>query len=598
MASADVEKVLQLKLQLKESREGRTLLKTLKKLQELDITLDILAETGIGKVVNSFRKHDDAGEMAKMLVHRWKKLVPKEPSSSNVVQLQSPSMKEEVQQTGKEENSEASGSTKTSEAKHKNENIGLECKPSKNIDSKSKFKQTVIKSKDCTDGEKKDCTKKDSDVGHKPQTPKKSSKEMLASGYHKEKKDCEQKNIAKDSDVMNTQLPKNSNKQKNSHLKEDDLCERQREKKRDALKKRDHEEKKRTEKVLEVGRDPEIEEFEMPSMSFEAYLNYDREAPKRKKRACDRNLKHLKTNQKEDGKVREVSNTTPSDSAMESSITLGSKGSVLDLLKVPLPVISPESEDLSQYQYLTEKKVQKATDTYEEAAVFTGQRLNKKMQVYSGSKAAYLPTMMTLYQQCIRTLQNNIDSLYEIGGVPFELLEPVLERCRPEQLLRIEDCNPVYIGVTDHLWERHCRRDFRNAQLEEYEAWREMYLRLSEEREHKLQQLTRSIVSAHSGKPKGRQVKMAFIHSAAKPPRNVRMQQELHGTASPGFPHPADKASGKSQEGRGRPCFSEPSKPPSTSSGNNQSQDPRKIKRVAPMMAKSLKAFKKQLGRR
>lgn len=61
----------------------------------------------------------------------------------------------------------------------------------------------------------------------------------------------------------------------------------------------------------------------------------------------------------------------------------------------------------------------------------------------------------------------------------------------------------VYIGVTDHLWERHCQKDFRNARLEEYESWREMYLRLSEERERKLKQLTKSIVSAHSGKPKG-----------------------------------------------------------------------------------------------
>lgn len=91
------------------------------------------------------------------------------------------------------------------------------------------------------------------------------------------------------------------------------------------------------------------------------------------------------------------------------------------------------------------------------------------MQVYSGSKMTYLPSMMTLYQQCIRALQNNIDctlpdvmilmfargelslfkdggcftALYEIGGVPFEILEPVLERCTPEQLLRIEEYNPV-----------------------------------------------------------------------------------------------------------------------------------------------------------
>lgn len=61
----------------------------------------------------------------------------------------------------------------------------------------------------------------------------------------------------------------------------------------------------------------------------------------------------------------------------------------------------------------------------------------------------------------------------------------------------------VYIGVTDHLWEKHCQKDFRNAQLEEYESWREMYLRMYEERERKLKQLTKSIVSAHSGKPKG-----------------------------------------------------------------------------------------------
>nr|XP_023684869.1 elongin-A-like isoform X6 [Paramormyrops kingsleyae] len=185
--------------------------------------------------------------------------------------------------------------------------------------------------------------------------------------------------------------------------------------------------------------------------------------------------------------------------------------------------------------------------------------------------------------------------LHEIGGVPFDILEPVLERCTPEQLLRIEGCNPVYMGVTDHLWERHCQREFRNEKLEEYESWREMYLRLSEERERKLKRLTKSIVSAHSGKPKGRQVKLAYIHSVAKPPRNVRIQQEIHGTAGPlPLPHATDKLSSI------RPSFGDSSRSSSAGPGpgSSQSQDPRKIKRVAPMMAKSLKAFKKQLCRR
>lgn len=45
----------------------------------------------------------------------------------------------------------------------------------------------------------------------------------------------------------------------------------------------------------------------------------------------------------------------------------------------------------------------------EEDAGFTGKRFNSKMVVYSGSKTSYLPRMMTLYEQCIRVLQNNID---------------------------------------------------------------------------------------------------------------------------------------------------------------------------------------------
>lgn len=45
--------------------------------------------------------------------------------------------------------------------------------------------------------------------------------------------------------------------------------------------------------------------------------------------------------------------------------------------------------------------------------------------------------------------------LYETGGVPFEILEPVLERCTPEQLLRIEEYNPVRVRLKGRFaWEQ------------------------------------------------------------------------------------------------------------------------------------------------
>ncbi|KAF4105434.1 elongin A, like isoform X2 [Onychostoma macrolepis] len=586
MAAADVKKVLQLKHQLRESCEGHTLLKILKKLEVLDITLEILAETGIGKVVNSFRKHDEAGKVAKILVNRWKTLVPKDSISSSGGKpddcpTQNEQLNKDVQERSKHENSQLSETT-NSRKKPKVENTSTE-KNSQNVDIKCKIKSS--KSKICLNGEKKGEPKKDSSVN---QDSWRHGKEKT-SGEHTNHE-------SKKTDKVSGKTKKQENTKHEKSLKRPEATQKQKEKSGDACKKKKME--KATDKVVAMETDKPAEDgCETPSMSFEAYLSYDLEPPKRKKSfSVAKNPKRLKTAHKENSGVSLVK--TSKAVTEDPMITLPEQ-SVMDLLNIPLPTSFPECEDVSQYQYFSEKKVdRKVIDVCEEAPGFTGQRLKNKMQVYSGSKMAYLPTMMTLYQQCIRALQNNIDSLYEIGGVPFEILEPVLERCTPEQLLRIEECNPVYIGVTDHLWERHCQKDFRNAQLEEYESWREMYLRMSKERERKLKQLTKSIVSAHSGKPKGRQVKMAFIHSAAKPPRNVRIQQEIHGTAGPvTLPHPTDRASSvKPSENRGRSGFSEPSKPSTNNSG--QAQDPRKIKRVAPMMAKSLKAFKKQLSRR
>lgn len=50
---------------------------------------------------------------------------------------------------------------------------------------------------------------------------------------------------------------------------------------------------------------------------------------------------------------------------------------------------------------------------------------------------------------------------------------------------------------------RHCQRDFKRETPQEYESWRELYLRLHDEREERLRLLTQNISSAHANKPKG-----------------------------------------------------------------------------------------------
>lgn len=61
--------------------------------------------------------------------------------------------------------------------------------------------------------------------------------------------------------------------------------------------------------------------------------------------------------------------------------------------------------------------VVEAPQQVSESVQFTGRRQNSKMQVYSGSKQAHLSKMLTLYEQCIRVLQNNIDCEYFNGFV-------------------------------------------------------------------------------------------------------------------------------------------------------------------------------------
>ncbi|NXI11035.1 ELOA1 protein, partial [Irena cyanogastra] len=285
--------------------------------------------------------------------------------------------------------------------------------------------------------------------------------------------------------------------------------------------------------------------------------------------------------------------------------------SLQELLNTPLPKTLPgisESSPLYAADFTASAApVVEAPQQVNEIVQFTGQRLNSKMQVYSGSKAVCLSKMLTLYEQCVRMLHNNIELLQEAGGVPFEILEPVLARCTSEQLFRIEKCNLMFIKETDHLWKKHCQRDFKNERLLEYESWREMYWRLFNQREEKLKILTKNILSAQSEKPKGRQVKMAYVTGAAKP-RNICRQQKIHGTAGPVIQlHPTEKCNFSYllffkrtgiPEMRDRNNTLSNLIPAGRSSRSGvMIQDGKKsTKKIAPIMKKTLKALRSRVG--
>ncbi|XP_076189059.1 elongin-A2-like isoform X2 [Aptenodytes patagonicus] len=514
-------RVLELKERLGSAQEPAEIIKTLKVLQDLDISLDILVETGIGKTVNGFRKHATAGNVAKTLVKQWKKLIPPENKSGH---------------RGRKQNTEKEkDETKSS--------VSKEIKPSE------KSKASVLASRSSNSApiskklnKQRTCSEKTHQSRDSESQKGCDNKECTSSGS---KHASQGTNLqAKESDfkeTTSTDSKKVSEKQCSS-VASKDLSPLKEKPSKDTSKQRNPKNVKKPKQKLVVKSKAELpsdEEFEPPTMSFESYLNYDQVTKKRKRKACPTSkFSHAKKGEEDVKKCEDDQSETPNKKAKVTSLQ--------DLLNTPLPKFLT-GISISSPPYAADFKaslapVVEATQQVSETVQFTGRRLNSKMQVYSGSKTVCLSKMLTLYEQCIRVLQNNIDSLHEVGGVPFEILEPVLTRCTPEQLFRIEECNPMFTEESDHLWKKHCQRDFKNESLLEYESWREMYLRLFNQREEKLKMLTKNILSAQSEKPKGRQVKMAYVTSAAKPPRNIRRQQEIHGTAGPVAQlHPVEK---------------------------------------------------------
>jgi len=181
----------------------------------------------------------------------------------------------------------------------------------------------------------------------------------------------------------------------------------------------------------------------------------------------------------------------------------------------------------------------------------------------------------TLQDLTVHVLQDNVGRIDECGNLPYYVLKPILERGKPEDLMRIEDCNPRLMEDTGDLWEKIVKRHFPRGQRDEYESYREMYERLIQEREEKLDKLMGKVQNSyHSLKTNNKQTKLAYVDSVAKPPRGVKRAQEKNGTFIP---------TGTSLDKVKKARSSNPREP------NPMTTTTAKKPKVAPLMAKTFK---------
>ncbi|CDW52578.1 Elongin A domain containing protein [Trichuris trichiura] len=153
-----------------------------------------------------------------------------------------------------------------------------------------------------------------------------------------------------------------------------------------------------------------------------------------------------------------------------------------------------------------------------------------RTQIYAGKKHAAVERVSSLFECCLRVLCDNIDALGYTGGIPFDILQPILLRATPAQLCNIESYNPYLIEDTDFIWKKHCNREFAGAEpdIDAGETYRDLYERKTEERDKRLRDLAASISASSAMQGPVRMAKLAD----AKAPREVLRKQVKYGTFS------------------------------------------------------------------
>ncbi|XP_044263156.1 transcription elongation factor B polypeptide 3-like [Tribolium madens] len=533
-----------------ENRNDGKLLHYIEKLYRLPIKVVHLEQTGVGRTVNGLRKlGGDVGDSAKSLVAKWKEMVvgEQEEEEEDDEDEDEDDEEEDGYQSG-EEPSNDSDDKDGQETKSRTETPSSHSKrDSDRTEDREKAKKSKQSSK--PDGHSSESSRKekhrhnghDKHKSHKRKSEESSSEEETPRKRPKKEEDRNKSKRSEEERKHKSEKHKSAKKSRDSSSDFEDSSKsskkyesnKHKSSKKDDLKK--HEERKSKEKK---SKDEKREKSDDKKPKSSKKLNGGlvsgidsgsgasfAEALGMCEPSSSKNTPKKKTEKVEKTEKKREKSTDQTVPKLLKEPTLDP----IDLnISSLLPPITPNYRPLGNL--LSSDSHTKKFMSESEALTSIITSKNQRTKVYSGNKIG-CGKVASLFDLCIRVLQDNIDALEYTGGVPYNVLKPILEKANPNQLYIMEHHNPYLIEDTDELWQLHCQKEFRNKKREELETWREMYLRCLDERDAKLKALTANIKQAQDKSLPVRMTKLAYVDAVAKPPRNIARKQAKNGTA-------------------------------------------------------------------
>lgn len=91
----------------------------------------------------------------------------------------------------------------------------------------------------------------------------------------------------------------------------------------------------------------------------------------------------------------------------------------------------------------------------------------------------------SLYTMCLRVILRNLVSVQDLGDMPWRNAKPILEACRVDQLITLEEASPHLLEHSEEIWRRNCLQDFMelrklysdNQNRKEPKSWRRLYFK-------------------------------------------------------------------------------------------------------------------------
>jgi len=446
-------------------------LKYLKFLSHADISFDLLKKTSIGKTINSLRKEDGViGEKAKELIIKWKDIASNNKHTSSVgniiiTEKSNPENNKIIQNNIKNENHSSSSSSSLKSDKLRSES---------NIKTNNYYGNKIPHKDMCNNDEfHSPNNSNDSNIHHKNPT-----------------------------DINKI----NSNKSSTSKIKSESASPL----------------KYKVEKPIPIK--PQVEYNVESNNEDSENENDDDETNQKQKASFGDMLMMPMLNLKKRKKKIDVTQAQIKRSKISMPVLPEIDLPDLSTNQVYRPSRPPATQYLSQQNSTVNVKGKNNRSKLGETPNLQEIVSRKTKSVMYTGKKNTSGIVTSLHQQAMRVLIENVDSLYDTGGVPFTILKPLLSKCTPIQLERLEEYNPHFIAdeESDELWKQHCQREFKGSKPREIEQWRELHKRLCDEREVRLRRLTSKVTAHHATKVPERSVKLAYVAGAPKININIK----------------------------------------------------------------------------